>query len=111
MSLLNHSHFEKAAFVDIGQRCEERHLVILQRASLSAADGYKYEARLVDISYFGCRLEFDQELLAGTQLQLRFFKRDPIGGKIVWCKDGLAGCHFDASIDKSLLRALTLRSA
>lgn len=110
MSLVNHSQFRKAPPARVEQRREERHLVMLQRASVSANGSEEYEARLADISSYGCRLEFEQEFPAGTKLQVRFFERDPLAAKVVWCKDGMIGCRFDAAICLSLFRALTIQS-
>ncbi len=110
MSYLDHSKFRKAVPARLDQRCEERHPVILQKARLRGKPNLPEEARLMDISSYGCRLKVSQSYRAGTLLKLGFFERDPITARAVWCRDGEMGCRFDEAIDFSLFRALTIRA-
>ena len=109
MSFVNHSQYLKVAPAQVEKRSEQRHLVILQRASIRSQSNRPERAPLLDVSSYGCRLEAKQKYRAGLRVQIRFFDRDPVAATVIWAKSGHLGCRFDNSIDQNLLRALTLR--
>ncbi len=111
MSFVNHSQYNRVAPARVDQRCEERHAVILQTASVRGKETKQEEARLVDVSSFGCRLEVEGRYKEGAKLLLTFFGRSPMPAKAIWLKDGQLGCRFNDAIDLCLFRALTINQA
>jgi len=111
MSFINHSQYQRVAPARIDQRSEERHRVILQKASVRGEVTEQEEAQLVDVSSFGCRLVVEGQYPEGSELSLVFFDREPMAAKAVWFKDGQLGCRFADAIDLCLFRALTIQSA
>jgi hypothetical protein len=109
MSFVNHSQYLKVEPAQIEKRSEQRHLVILQRASIRSESHKPEKAPLLDVSSYGCRLEAKQKYRAGLRVHIRFFDRKPVAATVVWVKSGHWGCRFDNPIDQNLLRALTLR--
>lgn len=90
------------------QREAACHPVLLQRATLSKSGKEADEARLLELSVYGCRLSIDGRYKPGDRLWLRFAGANPIAGTAIWYEAGKLGCRFDEVIDRMLCRALTL---
>ena len=104
------SPYRKVAPARIEQRDAVRHPVLLQRATVRRHAKEPDEARLVDLSVYGCRLLIDGQFKIGDRLWLRFTGGNPIGATAVWFEDDRLGCRFDEALDRVLFRELTLQA-
>jgi hypothetical protein len=95
----------------VEQRAEPRLKLSIKRASLRRHGKDAIEALLHDLSIYGCRVASAVSPKEGERLWLRFDGQMPIAATVVWGADGMLGCRFDEPIDRSLMRALTLRIA
>lgn len=105
---MRHSRFRRVAPARIEQRSAFRHPVVLQRGSVRHHGKHAYEASLIDLSIYGCRVTTDARIDPHDRLWLRFEGSRPVAATAVWCDDGNIGCLFDAPLDKALFRKLTL---
>jgi hypothetical protein len=80
-------------------------------ASVRRISEQPVEARLGDLSIYGCRIKSPLDHAAGERVWLRFNGTNPVHATIVWCENGLAGCRFDVPIANALFRSLTLDAA
>ncbi|MBB5711535.1 PilZ domain-containing protein [Sphingomonas xinjiangensis] len=92
----------------VEQRGEPRHRVLVTPATVRAHGDEADEATLRDLSVYGCRLSCPAEYPQGERLWLRFNGSMPIAASVVWNDGEQVGCRFDAPIERSLMRALTL---
>lgn len=102
------SQYRKVAPARIEQREVVRHPVLLQRATVRKHSKAPQEARLVDLSVYGCRLLTDASFKIGDRLWLRFAGRNPISATAVWFEGDRLGCRFDEALDRAVFRELTL---
>jgi hypothetical protein len=102
------SAYRKVAPARIEQRAMQRHSVVIRRATVRGHGRKPVEAELVDLSIYGCRLAVDAAYRSDDRLWLRFAGGDAVAATAIWAEDGELGCRFDAPIDRSLFRALTL---
>lgn len=98
--------FSRKASALVDQREERRHRVEGVLASADAEAERPFAAVLQDISTFGCRLSDVPALEPGQRLWLRLPGAPPLLAKVAWCRDGVAGCRFDAPISSALMRSL-----
>ena len=102
------SQYRKVSPARIEQRDVVRHPVLLQRATVRRHSKVAQEARLVDLSIYGCRLMTDASFKLGERLWLRFSGGNPICATAVWFEGDRLGCRFDEALDRALFRELTL---
>jgi PilZ domain len=102
------SQYRKVAPARIEQREVVRHPVLLQRATVRRHSKAQQEARLVDLSIYGCRLLTDATFKLGDRLWVRFSGGNPICATAVWREGDRLGCRFDEALDRVLFRELTL---
>ncbi len=102
------SQYRRVAPARIEDRVTDRHPVLLQRASVRKHASKPVEARLVDLSVYGCHLDTDDIHNIGERLWVRFAGGNPIAATAIWCEGGRLGCRFDDVIDRDLFRSLTL---
>lgn len=102
------SQFRKVTPARVEQREVMRHPVLLQRATVRKHSKAPLEAKLVDLSVYGCRLLTDGSFKTGDRLWLRFAGGAPISATAVWFEGGRLGCRFDEILDRSVVRAFTL---
>ena len=102
------SKYRKVEPARIEQRETVRHSVLLQSATVRAHAKNAKEARLVDLSVYGCRLLTDATFKLGDRLWLRLAGSQPIGATAVWSEGDRLGCRFDEALDRVLFRELTL---
>jgi hypothetical protein len=95
-----------AALVE--QRAAVRHRILLTSATVQKRGGRATEAMLHDLSVYGCRLACRTSHGEGAQLWLRFAEQPPIPAAVIWNDGEYVGCRFDAPIERSLMRSLTL---
>ena len=105
---MRNSRYRSVAPALAEQRQAFRHAVILQRASVRHHAACAHDAELLDLSIYGCRIATQADFEANDRLWLRFEGSRPIAATAVWCKDSHIGCRFDAPIEKTLFRTLTL---
>lgn len=105
---IRHSRFRRVAPARIEQRKAFRHPVMLQRGSIRHHGDHAHDAKLIDLSIYGCRVTTDAEIEPDDRLWLRFEGSRPVPATAVWCDGGNIGCLFDAPLDKALFRKLTL---
>ena len=103
-----YSKFRPVVPAKLDERGEPRRLVLLQRATVRQSNLPPVEARLVDLSSYGCRLLVSCKFKAGLKLLLRFNDAEPVTGTAVWSDGTHIGCRFDQAIDRELFRSLTL---
>lgn len=102
------SQYRKVAPARIEQREVVRHPVLLQRATVRRHAKTAREAKLVDLSVYGCRLVIDGKFQIGERLLLRFAGSGAIAATAVWLDEDRLGCRFDEALDRVLFRELTL---
>lgn len=102
------SQYRKVAPARIEQREVVRHPVLLQRATVRKHSRAPQEARLVDLSVYGCRLMTSAAFKIGDRLWLRFAGGNPISATAVWFEGDRLGCRFDEALDRALFRELTI---
>ena len=102
------SQYRKVAPARIEQREVVRHPVLLQRATVRRHAKTAKEAKLVDLSVYGCRLVIDGKFQIGERLWLRFAGSSAIAATAVWLDEDRLGCRFDEALDRVLFRELTL---
>jgi hypothetical protein len=90
------------------QRRAPRHSVAVKRASVRRHGREPAAATLVDLSVYGCRFDDGESYAAGERLWLRLDGGMPVAASVVWSEGGRTGCRFDAAIERSTVRALTL---
>lgn len=90
------------------ERRTSRQAVVLERVSVRRHTMRAHEAHLVDLSIYGCRIATDASVEANDRLWLRFEGSRPVAATAVWCEGDHIGCRFDAPIEKTLFRTLTL---
>lgn len=105
------SQYRRVEPASFEQRAEPRLKLSITRASVRRHGKSPVDALLHDLSTYGCRLAAGIEAEQGERLWLRFDGRMPVAATVVWCDDGMVGCRFDAQIERSMMRALTLRIA
>jgi PilZ domain len=103
------SQYRKVSPARIDQRAAVRHPVLLQRATVRCHSKKPQEARLVDLSIYGCRLITDATYKIGDRLWLRFAGSSPVSATAVWFEGDRLGCRFDEAFDRSLFRELVLQ--
>jgi PilZ domain len=102
------SQYRRVAPARLEQRDVFRHPVLISRTTMRRNAAQADEAKLIDLSIYGCSLEADHIVKAGQRLWLRFSSSAPIAAKVIWCEGGKLGCRFDEAIDRNLFRSLTL---
>lgn len=102
------TQYRAVAPARIEQRCIERHLVEVTRATVRRHGKKPIAARLHDISIYGCRVLSDLDTKADDRLWLRFPGGVPVAATVIWSEHGFTGCRFDEPIDRVLVRKLAL---
>ncbi len=92
----------------VEHRAAERHRILVTRATVRRKGDAPIEAMLHDLSVYGCRLACRTGHGAGDRLWLRFRDELPVAATVVWNDGDHIGCRFDAPIERSLVRSLTL---
>lgn len=92
----------------VDQRAAPRHRLLVSRASVRKHGAAPAEAELQDLSIYGCRLACATDHPVGERLWLRLKGAMPIAATVVWNDGDHLGCRFDAPIERSLMRSLTL---
>lgn len=105
---MRNSRYRSVAPALADQRQAFRHPVVLQRASVRRQAAPAHDARLIDLSIYGCRIATEACFQPNDRLWLCFEGSCPIAATAIWCKDSHMGCRFDAPIEKTLFRTLTL---
>ncbi|WP_419810031.1 PilZ domain-containing protein [Sphingomonas sp.] len=90
---------------DAGERRLDRRALAVGAARIADGGGPP-DARLLDLSIYGCRLAAEVRDV-GERLWLRFDGGAPIEATVVWAAAGRLGCRFDAPIARQLMRDLT----
>jgi hypothetical protein len=102
------SQYRRVAPARLEQRDVFRHPVLISRTTMKRHATQADEAKLINLSIYGCSLEADHIVKAGQRLWLRFSSSAPIASTVIWCEGGKLGCRFDEAIDRNLFRSLTL---
>lgn len=103
-----HSKFRPVAPAKIEQRSDPRRPVLLQRATIRPSTAPPMEARLIELSVYGCRLMISCRLKSGVKVTLRFADAEPVTATAIWCDGKHIGCRFDQPICGKLFQSLTL---
>lgn len=102
------SQFRTPEPASLEMRQVERHPVVIQPAFVRRRRTRPLEARLQDLSIYGCRLACEASHEPEERVVIRICGGMPIGATVIWSKDGMIGCRFDAPIASGTVRALTL---
>jgi hypothetical protein len=105
------SHYKKVGPAQVEQREVVRHPVLLGKATVRRHAKYPIEARLMDLSVYGCRVSINGGVNVGDRLWLRLAGSHPISATAVWAEGDRLGCKFDESLDRTLFRQLTLQGS
>lgn len=84
-----------------------RQVVFVSDTELQAPGEAPAPSELLDVSVYGCRLALPEGREVGERVWLRLLGSPPIPATVVWSENGLAGCRFDAPVDRQLVRTLT----
>ena len=103
------SQFRRVPPARLEQRESYRHPVLLGKVAVRKHAKHPISGLLVDVSAYGCHLLFEGGVKVGDRLWLRLAGSEPIGATAVWSEGDRMGCKFDATLDRSLFRALTLQ--
>jgi hypothetical protein len=104
------SQYRKVAPAQLEQREVVRHPVLLQKATVRRHSKQPIEAKLVDLSVYGCRVLLDGSFKVGDRLWVRLADSNPIGATAVWMEGDRLGCKFDELLDRTLFRQLILHA-
>ena len=77
------------------------------RASVRTQGEHATDAKLLDLSIYGCRLGSTGAYNAGDRLWLRLDGGWPVAGTVVWVEGERLGCRFDQPIASTTMRDLT----
>lgn len=102
------SQYRKVEPARLEQREVMRHPVLLQKITVRHTTKHAIEARLVDLSIYGCRVLLAGSFKVGDRLWLRLAGSNPISATAVWSEGDRLGCKFDEILDRALFRELTL---
>ena len=102
------SQYRKVEPARLEQRDVARHPVLLQKATVRRHSKQPIEAKLVDLSVYGCRVLLDGGFKVGDRLWVRLANSNPISATAVWAEGDRLGCKFDELLDRALFRELTL---
>jgi PilZ domain len=105
------SQYRKVEPARLEQREVARHPVLLGKATVRRHAKHPVEARLVDLSIYGCRVLLDGSFKVGDRLWLRLAGSHPISATAVWAEGDRLGCKFDEILDRALFRELTLQGS
>ena len=105
------SQYRTPEAASLEQRAEPRLRLSLTHASVRRHGKTAIDAMLHDLSIYGCRMAAETAARAGERLWLRFEGRLPVAATVVWNNEGMIGCRFDEPIERTMMRALTLRIA
>jgi hypothetical protein len=103
------SQYRKVEPARIDQRDAVREPVLLQLATIRRRATGLQQARLVELSVFGCRLIIDGDFKIGERIALRFSDHSPVNATVVWCENNRIGCRFNQALDRGLFRDLVLQ--
>ena len=98
------------AMASVERRDTTRTDVQIVRAAMQGIAQEAVAATLVEISIYGCRIACDSDVAGEESIRLSLRGSLPIAAKVVWNRDGMIGCRFDAPIGRPLLRSLTIES-
>lgn len=102
------SQYRSVAPALVEQRATTRHRVTVTSATVVKRGNPAIEAELHDLSIYGCRFACQTRYEEGERLWLSFGDGLPVAATAVWNDGDHLGCRFDAPIDRSLVRSLTL---
>lgn len=102
------SQYRRVAPARLDERAAVRHPVLITRSTVRRQGAQADEAKLIDLSIYGCSLEIETIVKVGQRLWLRFSGSMPIASTAIWCEGGKVGCRFDTAIERDLFRSLTL---
>lgn len=97
--------FQRRESALVDQRQERRHRVDGAWVTGSGEE-IGFQAILIDISSFGCRLSGVPDLEEGGRIWLRLPDAVPVPATVTWARDGEAGCRFVDPIGQALMRSL-----
>jgi hypothetical protein len=92
----------------VEQRSEPRHRILVSGATVRKQGETPLEATLRDLSVYGCRLACASGHPEGERVWLRLQGSMPVPATVIWNDGDHIGCRFDAPIERSLMRSLTL---
>lgn len=101
------SAYRPAAPASLERRGAARRAVLVMGA-LEPSGGAPEAGELGDLSAYGCRIASAGARRAGERLWVTLAGAAPVAATVVWAEGGDAGCRFDESLPRALLRALTL---
>ena len=70
---------------------------------VSRADGSTTAIQMLDLSYDGCRIGVDADLLAGERITISVPERGAIEAEVRWAKEGMAGLAFLPAAEETRL--------
>ena len=92
----------------VDQRQVSRHIVLLRKSTVRKKSAQAFEARIAELSIYGCRLFTDAVFAIGDAVTVSLDDCNTISAKAVWQEDGRIGCRFDEPLDREVLRLMTL---
>ena len=89
------------------RRRADREMMIVTRATVRSHGEAPGDAKLLDLSIYGCRLRVAVPPQPGAQLWLRLDGGWPVRATVVWADPDRIGCRFDEPIANDVMRRFT----
>lgn len=105
--MATHARYLPAAPPRVDQRRSERQPVSVSLATVREIGQDARDARLLDLSAYGCRMAMSGDQDEDARVWLRFDGGWPIAATVIWARNDMVGCRFDDPIPGALMRELT----
>lgn len=103
------SRYRKPEPALIEQRKMPRRNVAIQRTSVTHNEQAVIDAKIQDISIYGCCLALDAILPANEVIEITFENGRQVQAAVVWQERNRMGCRFVKPINPGLFRKMTLK--
>jgi hypothetical protein len=81
------------------------------QASLKREGRGRYQVRVFDISFSGCKVEIVEQPRVGEPVWIKFDSLETIPGTVCWAAGAVAGVEFEREIYPAVLELLLKRQA
>lgn len=89
------------------QRRAERSTATIERVTVRDHGQEALDARLLDVSIYGCRVAVASPADIGERISVRLAGGWPIPANVMWVEGDRMGCRFDKPIPHTLMQDLT----
>jgi hypothetical protein len=90
---------------------EKNRVPVDWQASLKREGRGRYQVRVFDISFSGCKVEIVEQPRVGERVWIKFDGLESIPGTVCWAAGAVAGVEFEREIYPAVLELLLKRQA